>query len=366
MIEGALILAGATLMVGIGAAYCLRLLPALRLQLTGLALVAVVLPLVAVLASGLVMLHSRDDAEILALLSGAALSAVVGALLLGRWVLNPLRQLQRTADELAAGDLGARAAEEGPSELGELGEAFNKMAQSIERLFEARRQLVAWASHDLRTPLSSMQAMLEALQDELARPEEYLPAIRDQVRILSAMVDDLFELTRIDAGVLTLELRETRLDRLLESCVRALEANANARGIRLERRWDAHLPAVQCAPEKVERIVHNLLTNALRHTPSDGAVAVVASTQEHSVTVAVEDNGVGLTGETKRRMFEHFWRADPSRTADGAGLGLAIAQGLVEAQGGRIWAENRPGGGARVAFTLQPARLRSLAEVAAD
>lgn len=366
MIGEALILAAVTLVVGIAAAFCLRLLPTAQLQLTGLALVAVGLPLMAVLASGLVMFHSSDDAELLALLSAAALSSVVGALLLGRWILSPLKRLRDGAGELAGGDLAARVPEEGPAELAELGQALNTMAQSIERLFDARRQLVAWASHDLRTPLSSVQAMLEAVEDELAHPQEYLPAIRDQVRILSALVDDLFELTRIDTGVLTLELRETRLDGLLESCLRGLEAEASARGVRLEKRWDAQLPAVQCAPEKVERIVHNLLTNALRHTPSDGAVAVIVSTQEHAVTVAVEDTGAGLSGEAKRRMFEHFWRADPSRASDGAGLGLAIAQGLVEAQGGHIWAENRPEGGARVAFTLRPARILPRAEVAAD
>src|SRR5437660_4178405 len=135
------------------------------------------------------------------------------------------------------------------------------MAASIERLFEARRQLVAGASHDLRTPLSSLQAMLEALEYGLAQPDEYLPTIRDQVRILSALVDDLFELTRIDAGVLTLELREITLDSVVESCVRGLEADARARGIRLETRWEQQPPAVRCAPEKVERILHNLLTN---------------------------------------------------------------------------------------------------------
>ena len=105
----------------------------------------------------------------------------------------------------------------------------------------------------------------------------------------------------------------------------------------------------------VKRVLHNLLTNALRHTPSDGAIAVVVSARPQAVTVAVEDSGVGLTDETVERMFERFWRADPARSADGSGLGLAIAQGLVEAQGGRIWAENRPEGGARVAFTLQRA-----------
>jgi signal transduction histidine kinase len=354
--EVALILAAVTLVVGIGAAFCLRLLPTVRSQLAALALIAVVLPLAAVLASGWVMFHMQDDAKLLALSSAAALSALVGALLLGRWIARPLERLRSVSGELAAGDLAARAPDRGPRELAELGLAFNTMAESIERLFDARRQLVAWASHDLRTPLAAVRAMLEALEDGLAEPDEYLPVIRDQMRILSTLVDDLFELTRIDAGVLTLEIQEIRLDSVVDPCVRGLEADARAKGIRLETRWHEHAPAVRCAPEKVERILHNLLTNALRHTPTDGAVAVVVSAEQHAVTVAVEDSGSGLTEETAERMFEHFWRADPARSADNSGLGLAIAQGLVEAQGGRIWAENRPEGGARVAFTLQPAR----------
>jgi signal transduction histidine kinase len=363
MIEVAIVLAAVTLGVGVAAAFCLRLLPTVRFQLAGLALLAVALPLAAVLASGWVMFHMRDDAKILAVSAAAALSAVVGALLLARWIVGPLERLRGTAGELAAGDLAARAGEERPHELAELGVAFNKMADSLERLFGARRQLVAWASHDLRTPLSSVQAMLEALEDGLAEPDEYLPAIRDQVRILSTLVDDLFELTRIDAGVLTLDLREIELSSVVDLCVRGLEADARTRGIRLETRRDEHLPTVRCAPEKVERILYNLLTNALRHTPSDGAVAVVVSAREQAVTVAVEDSGSGLTREAAERMFEHFWRADPARSADGSGLGLAIAQGLVEAHGGRIWAENRAEGGARVAFTLQAARPQTRAEV---
>jgi two-component system sensor histidine kinase BaeS len=302
-----------------------------------------------------VMFHMPDDSKILAVSAAAALSAVVGALLLARWVVGPIERLRRAAGELAQGDLGARAIEQGPRELSELGRAFNGMAESIERLFDARRQLVAWASHDLRTPLASAQAMLEAVEDGLAQPQEYLPAVHDQLRILSTLVDDLFELTRIDAGVLTLELRETRLDGLVEGCVRGLEADARSRGVQLVTRWESQPPPVRCAPEKVERILHNLLANALRHTPTDGSVAVVIDARPPAVTVAVEDSGPGLSDETVERMFERFWRADPSRGTEGSGLGLAIAQGLVEAQGGRIWAENRPEGGARVAFTLQPA-----------
>jgi two-component system sensor histidine kinase BaeS len=356
MITIAVVVAALTLLVGVGAAACLRLLPTLRLQLAALALLAMVLPMAGVLITGVVMFHMGDDVEVLAVSCAGALSAVVGASLLARWIATPLERLRAVSAGLAAGDLAARASERGTAELSELGRAFNRMAESIERLFEARSQLVAWASHDLRTPLSSMRAMLEAIEVGLAEPGEYLPAIHDQTRVLSQLVDDLFELTRIDVGVLTLELRDVSLDGLVAACVRGLAADARAKGIRLEARCDRPLPDVRCAPEKVERILHNLLTNALRHTPADGSVAVVVSAGTRSVTVAVEDDGEGLTRETQQRLVERFWRADPARGPDGSGLGLAIAQGLVEAQGGRIWAENRPDGGTRVAFTLLPAR----------
>ena len=164
------------------------------------------------------------------------------------------------------GGLSARAPEHGPTELAELGTSFNEMAAHIEELFDARRQLVAWASHDLRTPLASMQAMIEALEDGLAEPSHYLPAMREQVRILSLLVDDLFELARIDAGALTLELREAQLAGLVRSCLRGLEAAAQARRVTLRARIDGDPPVI-CAPDKIERVLFNLLTNALRHTP---------------------------------------------------------------------------------------------------
>ena len=113
--------------------------------------------------------------------------------------------------------------------------------------------------------------------------------------------------------------------------------------------------SARCAPEKVERVLFNLVTNALRHTPSDGSVAVRVEQVDHEVRVTVEDTGEGLGDEARRRMFDRFWRADPARSVRGSGLGLAIARGLVEAHGGRIWAEERPGGGARVSFTLPAA-----------
>ena len=326
---------------------------ALRLQLAALALAAVCVPLALVLASGWVMFGMHDDAKVVGVALASAVVALAGALLLGRWVLRPLERLRGASARLAGGELSARASELGPRELREVAAAFNEMAGSLERLFDARRQLVAWASHDLRTPLASLGAMVEALEDGLAAPAEYLPAIREQLRTLSRLVEDLFELARIDAGELTLELRRAPLGELVASCVRALDAEARARGVQLEARLDGD-PLVRVAPDKIERVLLNLLTNAVRHTPSDGLVSVVVERDTDHVVVAVEDTGEGLSPGAAQRMFERFWRDDASRTRStgGAGLGLAIASGLVEAHGGKIWAENRSAGGARVAFSL--------------
>jgi signal transduction histidine kinase len=193
------------------------------------------------------------------------------------------------------------------------------------------------------------------LEDGLASPEEYLPAVREQVQGLSLLIDDLFELACIDAGALTLQLQSTRVGDIVEACLRAVDAQARVQGVRLESRVDDATPEISAAPDKVERVLLNLLTNALRHTPSDGSVAVIVEPADEGVHVAVEDTGTGLAPGGELRIFERFWKADDARSRSdggGAGLGLAIARGLVEAHGGTIWAEPRPGGGARIVFAL--------------
>jgi signal transduction histidine kinase len=325
--------------------------PTLRLRLVGLAVLAVCLPLVAVLASGWVMFHMGDDVKILAVSTVSASVALVAALVLARSIERPIEKLGEAAAGLAEGDLAARAPEAGPAEIASLARSFNEMGDALERIFDARRELFAWASHDLRTPLANMQAMLEALEDGLAEPEQYLPAFREQVRVLSQLVDDLFELARIESGVLALELRELPLTPVVESCLGGVAAEAASRGVRLEALGPSDATA-RFAPEKIERVLLNLLTNALRHTPTDGSVAVVVDRGDHEVCVRVEDTGEGIDEEGVERMFERFWRGDRARSTPGAGLGLAIARGLVEAHGGRIWAEQRSGGGTSVSFTL--------------
>jgi signal transduction histidine kinase len=337
-----------------------RALRTLRLQLVAFALLAVGVPLAIVLASGLVVLDMHAT-EVVVISAASAVSALVGALVLSRWILWPLERLRLASSQFARGELGARAPESGPRELAEVSAAFNEMATNIEQLFDARRQLVAWASHDLRTPLASLRAMIEALEDDMASTDEYLPAIREQLDVLTLLVEDLFELARIDAGVLALDVHDATLAELISGCLRGLDAEARARNIRLEAHFDPDAPRVRISPTKIERVLLNLLANAVRHTPSDGAVSVVVEPNADHVVVSVEDSGPGLAGEASERMFERFWRADDSRarSSGGAGLGLAIAQGLVHAHGGTIWAENRAAGGARVAFTLPLAKASS-------
>jgi signal transduction histidine kinase len=354
VIQLALVVAAGSLASGLVLAYLLRRAPTVGLQLGGLALIAVCVPLAAVLLSGWVMFHMGADLKILAVAAGSATAAVFAALVLARSITASLRRVGAASHTLAAGELSARAPGGGPREIAELAESFNAMAAGLEQLFDARRELVAWASHDLRAPIASLQAMLEAIEDGLASAEDYLPTLREQVRTLSMLVDDLFELARIDAGVLTLELRRTPVAPLVDSALRLLRPEAEARGVTLSAEVDERMEA-QLAPDKFERVLFNLVTNALHHTPSDGSVAVRAERRASDLLLRVEDSGVGLPEEAPARMFERFWRADRARSGSGAGLGLAIARGLVEAQGGRIWAENRPQGGACVSFTLPAA-----------
>src|SRR5262249_38806084 len=267
-------------------ALVLRLLPSASLRLAGLALVCVALPLAAVSVSGTVMFSSGHDMTLLFVAAASSSAAVLAGLLVARSIARPVKRLLAASTGLSAGTLKARAPERGRRELAELGAAFNEMAANLERLFDVRSQLVAWASHDLRTPLAAMQAMLEALEDGLVEPEQYLASLREQVRILTTIVDDLFELARIDAGVLTLELAEAPLDPLIRACLRGIEPEAASRKITLTADVNGS-PPVLCAPEKVERVLYNLLANAVRHTPTDGSVAVRVRPLANEVCITI-------------------------------------------------------------------------------
>jgi signal transduction histidine kinase len=352
MIAFAAVVLLSALVAGFAATAVVMRMHSIRARTIGALLVTAALPLLAMLASGLIMFESEHDVVVMAVVVGTTLVALGAAILLLRGIARPIDSLNATAHEIAAGDLAARAPKTGISETDELADSFNTMADSVESLFDARRQLVVWASHDLRTPLASIRAMLEAIEDGVSTPEEYLPGLQQQTSRLSQLIDDLFELAMIDAAALSLEYDEVRVGDLVSSCVTGFAHEADAAGVRLTTRIESPERTVYCAPDKIERVVMNLLVNALRHTPSDGAVAVTADYVDDLLRVTVDDDGEGLDGEAKAHAFDQFFRGDAARSEPGAGLGLAIARGLIEAHGGSISAANNAAGGASFSFTV--------------
>ena len=219
---------------------------------------------------------------------------------------------------------------------------------------EARRQLVAAASHDLRTPLASLRLLVESIDDGVATGEtrdRYLKEIRTHVGVLSDLIDDLFELSRIEAGDISWTMRQVELRELIDDTVAAMRASAAERGVRISAEVPDGDLVAQANAEKVQRVLFNLIQNAIRHTPADGSVTVRARPSGKAVEVEVDDEGEGISPADGDRVFEAFYRGDASRGEDGAGLGLAISKAIVEAHGGKIWLE--PGApGARIRFTL--------------
>lgn len=220
---------------------------------------------------------------------------------------------------------------------------------------EARRRLVAAASHDLRTPLASLRLLVESIDDGVATGEtreRYLKEIRTHVGVLSDLIDDLFELSRIEAGDISWTMRQVELHELIGDTVAAMRAPADERGVRIAAELPTGELVASANAEKVQRVLFNLIQNAIRHTPADGSVTVRARPTGGGVEVEVADDGEGVPAGAGERVFEAFYRGDAARGEDGAGLGLAISRAIVEAHGGRIWLEDgQPG--TRVHFTLK-------------
>jgi len=305
------------------------------------------------------------------LLLFAAIVATTYGLFIAAGVAEGLRQTAVAADRLAAGDATARVPVAGRDEVARLGQSFNAMADRLQAAADRqrevetlRRNLVAWTSHDLRTPLTAIRVRVEALHDGLVtEPDEvqrYVAAMRADVMALNALLDDLFELAQLDAGGPPPERSPQAPADLVAGCLRRFLPVAEGRGVALTGDVAPGAAVVAAQPGKIERVLGNLVDNALRHTPPGGQVAVGARTTAGGIVFTVEDSGPGFSPAELAQGFEQFYRGEAarSRALGGAGLGLAIARGLVEAHGGRIWAENRAEGGARVIFVLPTASGR--------
>ncbi len=299
------------------------------------------------------------------LLLFAAIIATTFGVFVAASLTNGLRQLAQSAQTIAAGDLSARVQVSGRDEVAQVGQVFNDMADQLQQaeaqrveLETLRRDLIAWTSHDLRTPLTSIRAMVEALHDGMVDDPEtvqrYYRTIRADVIALNSLINDLFELAQLDAGGLVLELSPYAFGDLVSDALESFRVLAQQRGIDLQAVVDDNVGQVRLNAPKIGRVLANLISNALRYTPEGGKVAVTAVATSTGVEVMIRDSGPGFHPDDLPRIFEQFYRGEQarSRSTGGAGLGLAIARGIVEAHNGRIWAENHPDGGAVVGFTL--------------
>ncbi len=350
----------------VAGALCLLLLRVLHARdVTTQVAVAAMAPIL-VLAAGVLgaakamFISDRDLRALLALVLAAGTSGALVALLLGRRVALATARLGEIASSIARDEIPVGAARgvarSAPGELArlatELDRALARLAESrakADTLERNRRELVAWVSHDLRTPLSGLRALVEALVDHVVEDEDtvvrYHGAMLREVERLTALVDDLFELSRIQAGALRLELASIRLDDLVGDVVASFADVAAAKGVRLRADVVDPAPLVELSLHEMGRALGNLVDNAIRHTPG-GEVRIDAVGDETSgyAVVSVTDGCGGIPEDDLSRVFEVAFRGDAARSRPGGGLGLAVAQGLVEAHAGRITAENAPGG----------------------
>lgn len=316
------------------------------------------------------MFISTHDLRLLLVLCGYALTATaIPALAMGRSLGERLRAVERAAERLAAGDLSARATLSGADDIARLGRAFDVMAMKLEEadahrlaMETARSELFAAISHDLRTPLSSFRVMVEALADGVVADTDtanrYYRTMASEVEQLSLLIDDLFELARLDSGAPDLRIEPVAIDEVISAAVDAARVGAEQAGVELtlgERAGDC---IVAADPARVVRVLRNLLQNAIRHTPPDGSVVVSAADDGLNVVVAVRDTGEGIKPGDVPLVFDRFYRAERarSRVSGGSGLGLSIAKGIVEAHGGQIWVAGTGTNGTEVRFALPRTR----------
>ncbi len=297
----------------------------------------------------------------------AALVAVALGLLFARQISSPIRTLTSAARRLGAGDLDQRVPVRGRrDELGELAEAFNSMAEAVGRQEMLRRQMAADIAHELRTPLAVIQANLEAMLDGI-RPlsAEEVADVHRETQLLSRLVTDLRDLSLAEMGQLPLRKELTDLSALVHTSVARFSSQAEEKSVRLAVEACEDSPRADVDQDRVDQVLGNLLDNALRHTPPGGEMVVrlQPDARRGEVRVTVRDTGPGIPEEHLPNVFERFYRADRARTRTdgGSGIGLAVVKQLVEAHGGRVWAESQPGKGATFGFVLPAAEPDALA-----
>jgi signal transduction histidine kinase len=343
--------------------------PSLRWALAGTYVLASLLTFLNVWLTARLMFASEHDlllATVLLIFAGG-IAVAIGNFFAAR-ITERLSRLESTAHEIEGGNLSARTLVGGNDEIASLAIAFNRMADRLQaadqkqkELETLRRDLVAWAGHDLRTPLASIRVMVEAISDGVVTDpqtiHQYLTQTAKQVDQITLLVDDLFQVSQLDAGGLILNRENASLSDLISDTLESFSELAKQKGINLRGSAEKGIDPLVMDVQLIGRVLNNLISNAIRHTPAGKEISLCASIVKGGVEVSVRDQGEGIRSEDLPHVFERFYRGEKSRSraSGGAGLGLAIAEGIVEAHGGNIRVDSEYGQGAVFTFMLPKA-----------
>ncbi|HET6822665.1 MAG TPA: ATP-binding protein, partial [Anaerolineales bacterium] len=291
------------------------------------------------------------------LLYGALIGAVIALLLgvfLSRTLTRPIRELTQATHAVSEGNLSQQVPVRSNDELGELAQAFNKMSSELSRSVNARKQMTADIAHELRTPLSLILGHAEAVHDGVLPPtRENFEIIREEATRLEHLVNDLRILSLADAGELSIRPQTVEPERLLQDIASTYQYQTQRKNLRLDLYIALPLSPIEVDTGRMTQVLTNILDNALHYTPEGGRIILSAKEMKEHVELAIQDSGPGLNAEDLDRVFDRFYRTDASRQRDGgSGLGLAIAKSIVQAHGGHISAESKPGQGLKVIIRL--------------
>jgi signal transduction histidine kinase len=363
---------GITALVSAAAGYLayrlgwMTLSPTLRWSLLGGYALSSLLTFFNVWFSAQMMFASEHDLLLaIVLLIFAGGMAMVLGYFLSTTITNRIYMLKDAAEKLAKGKLKTRVPINGRDEISAFANTFNQMAEQLEtvdakqrKLERLRADLIAWVGHDLQTPLASMRAVLEALEDGVVDDPQtvkrYLSTAQRDVRSLSVLIDDLFQMAQLDTGGIPLDRAESSLSDLISDTLESFSELALRQKVKLEGSVESNLDPVMMDTQRIGRVLNNLIGNALRHTPINGRVEVRAARTNSGVEVCVSDTGEGIRPEDLPHVFESFYRGEKSRSRStgGAGLGLAISRGIVHAHGGEIKVQSEAGQGSQFTFIL--------------
>jgi len=344
----------------------LNLSPTLRWSLLGGYALSSLLTFFNVWFSAQMMFASQHDLLLaVVLLVFASGMAMMLGYFISSTLTNRINMLKIAAEKLAEGDLQTRVSASGRDEVAALASTFNQMAEQLEAVDKKQRELerlrtdlIAWVGHDLQTPLASVRAILEALEDGMVDDPEtvkrYLGTAQRDVRSLSVLIDDLFQMAQLDTGGFPLDRAESSLSDLISDTLESFSELALRQNVKLEGSVDPTVDPVLMDTQRIGRVLNNLIGNAIRHTPTTGRVEVRAMRTSFGVEVCVSDTGEGIRAEDLPHIFESFYRGEKSRSRStgGAGLGLAISRGIIHAHGGEITVQSEVGRGSQFTFKL--------------